>query len=98
MRIECQEVWQNGRPMYVATMKVADLKDPEHVLADTWARNNPDGYQRDPTISRVKAFARFISKGKGISPLSVLLSIRSRPTFTKLSGNLGVLEVPDDAI
>src|SRR5437667_4639953 len=84
--------------MYVGLMSGRDLRDPNKVRADMWARDNPDGYQREPTISRVLAFARYIAKGKGTSALSVLLSLRSVPKFHQKSGNFGVLEIPDNEI
>ena len=98
LNLECFELRQNGHPMYIGVMSVRDLSDPEKVRADMWARENPDGYQREPTISRVLAFARYISKGKGTSPLSVLISLRSVPKFHQKSGNFGVLEIPDNEI
>ena len=97
-KVECFELRQNGHPMYVGLMSVRDLRDPDKVRADMWARDNPDGYQREPTISRVLAFARYIAKGKGTSALSVLLSLRSVPKFHQKSGNFGVLEIPDNEI
>ncbi len=96
MKVECFELRQNGRPMYVGIVRVGDLKDEARVRADMWARDNPDGYQREPTQSRVAAFGRYIAKGKGTAPNSILLSLRFKPRFTQISGNLGTLEIPDD--
>jgi len=84
--------------MYVGTLPISALKGEQNVRADTWSRNNPDGYQRDPTVSRVNAFARYVSKGKGVAPLSVLLSLRFVPKFNRVSGNHGFLDIPDDAM
>jgi DGQHR domain-containing protein len=60
----------------------------------------PTGYQRDPTVSRVRAVARYVSDthGLGLMPTAVLVNIREGAVFTpeRPESRKGTLYVPDD--
>ncbi len=60
----------------------------------------PTGYQRDPTVSRVRAVARYVSDthGLGLMPTAVLVNIREGAVFTpeRPGARKGTLYVPDD--
>jgi DGQHR domain-containing protein len=89
------ELEQNGERMYLTWMKAEELMDTEKVKVDIWGRANTDGYQRTHTVNRSNAFGRFIAVSKGISPLSVLLSVRGPVDFKREKGNFGTLVIPD---
>ena len=90
------ELDQNGEQMYLTWMKAEELMDEDRVKVDIWRRANTDGYQRPHTVNRSNAFGRFISVSRGISPLSVLLSVRAPVNFKPEKGNFGTLAIPDD--
>lgn len=90
------ELEQNGERMYLTWMKAEELMDEDRVKVDIFRRANKDGYQRTHTKNRSNAFGRFIAVSKGISPLSVLLSVRAPVNFTPEKGNFGTLAIPDD--
>jgi DGQHR domain-containing protein len=94
MNLKAFELEQNGKKFYLTSLK-AKLLTEEMLEVDLWRRDNPDGYQRDLTQSRSNAFARYIGSSKGISPLSVLLSIRGKVKFTPEKENYGTLQIPD---
>lgn len=89
------ELEQNGEKMYLTWMKAEELTDENRMKVDIWRRTNVDGYQRPHTVNRSNAFGRFISVSKGISPLSVLLSVRAPVAFKPEKGNFGTLVIPD---
>lgn len=98
MDLDAFEIDQNGKKLYVTTMTVRDLRDEDRVRVDEWSRDNPNGYQRKPTDSRVKAFGRFIGRAKGVSPLSLTLSVRGKVVFSPKNGNFGSLRLPEDNV
>ncbi len=82
---------QHGRELYQFSLpasKVHDLIVSNKMDIDRWGPTNPDGYQRVPTESRYKKFGKFVAVTKGISPVSVLLSLRDK-------GKLRVEELDD---
>ena len=89
------ELEQNGERMYLTWMKAEELIDEDRVKVDIFRRANKDGYQRTHTKNRSDAFGRFIQVSKGISPLSVLLSVRAPVDFKPEKGNFGTLTIPD---
>ncbi len=74
MKLKCIELDQNGTKIYVGKVKMGDIiyKTKE----DIWRHDNQEGYQREVTSSRAKAYGRYISKTRGIAPNTVLLNIR----------------------
>jgi len=89
------ELEQNGERMYLTWMKAEELMNTDMVKVDIWRRANTDGYQRPHTVNRSNAFGRFISVSRGISPLSVLLSVRAPVAFKREKENFGTLVIPD---
>jgi DGQHR domain-containing protein len=89
------ELEQNGEKMYLTWMKAEEFMDTDRVKVDIWRRANKDGYQRMHTVNRSNAFGRFIAVSRGISPLSVLLSVRAPLNFKPEKGNFGTLVIPD---
>lgn len=95
MKLSVLRFEQNGKAMYMTLMRAKDLVNEDQVDVDRWKASDRQGYQRSATMSRCRAFGRFISKTKGISPPSVLLSVRGKVWFTPKEGNYGVLEIPN---
>src|SRR5437867_6786382 len=108
---------QNGRPLFLTWMLTKDLRlkepddnSPGGTRVDIKSRDNPDGYQREPSSTRAKAFGRYIGRAKGISPTAILLSLRSsvslstdsskknypRFDFEDKESGYGTLTIPDD--
>ena len=98
MKIKAFEIEQNGRKLYLTTMKVEQLWDETRVKTDYWSPENTKGYQRKISPSRAKSFANYIRRAKGISPNTILISVRKNVKFTIDDGNYGTLEIPDSAI
>jgi DGQHR domain-containing protein len=73
------ELEQYGKKIYqffISARTIRDLIESEFMDVDRWAPDNPDGYQRIPTESRYRKFGKYVVEKKGISPTSVLLSLR----------------------
>ncbi len=72
---------QQGNALYFFSLNAStihELVSTGRLEVDKWKPDNPDGYQRDPIDSRYKNFGKFIAKQKGVSPLSILVSLRDR--------------------
>ena len=95
MELDAFELGQNGQRMYLTWMEAEQLMDESRVRVDVWKRTDKDGYQRGHTPSRSKAFGRYISVSKGISPLSVLLSVRAPVEFKSERESFGKLVLPE---
>ncbi len=96
MDLNALEIEQNGRTLYVTSLTAGQLKDEDYVRTDEWSPRHPEGYQRKPTDTRVAAFARFVGKARGVSPLSVTLSVRDPVKFIRKEDQFGVLKIPKD--
>lgn len=90
MKIQGCKVKQGERSFYIGTMKVGELISRTQV--DKFISGHPEGYQRNLSDARARAFGRFIDSG-GYSPSSILLNVRE-PDAIKESGNH--IELPDD--
>ena len=97
MELDAIKVEQNGRELYVTTMTAEQLKDENFVRVDEYSSASDSGYQRLPSDSRMNAFARYVSRAKGISPLSVTLSARQPVKFRSTSGSVGKLSIPENS-
>lgn len=74
-------VKQYGRTLYVFPLSAGRIHDliTSNVLdIDRWSPSEPDGYQRTPTDSRFKRYGKFVAEKKGISPTSILFSLRDK--------------------
>jgi DGQHR domain-containing protein len=79
LKVTAVPIQQHGRTHYMVTLKaktVHGLITAGLLKVDKWSESNDDGYQREPTESRVKKFARFAQRPDGHSPLTVMLYCR----------------------
>src|SRR5438093_3502498 len=75
------KVVQQGRPLYIFSLRsgeIHDLISKGKMDIDRWSPQNGLGYQRVPTDSRYKKFGKYVAVSKGISPVSILLSLRDK--------------------
>ena len=82
---------QFERKMYQFSLSatvIRDLIDSGLMDVDRWAQDNTDGYQRIPTESRYRKFGKYVAEKKGISPTSILLSVRDMEHLTIERTNL----------
>lgn len=85
---------QSDTQLYFAVVKAKDLV--AKLEAGLWApdifkASNQEGYQRSLSQARAREFGRFI-RGKGISPLSILINFREGTIGVSPDGTL---ELPD---
>jgi len=71
--------------LYVATLKLKDLVG--RFASDTYAEENPRGYQRPVTPSRLKQLGNYMRDEEGMLPTSILLCIR-RPDAARFEPNV----------
>lgn len=95
MELNAFEIIQNGKKMYLAFITAKDLITRVNTKVDIYSSENKDGYQREPTKSRVKQVAQFLLSEKGVFPLSVLLSVRGNLTFRSKESNYGKIKFED---
>lgn len=60
--------------LYVATLRLKDLLGRFH--SDTYAEENPKGYQRPVTPSRLRHLSAYMRDEEGMLPTSILLCVR----------------------
>lgn len=98
MKLEVTRIIQNGKEVFIGTMKAGDLfRDQAKV--ESWLPGKPRAYQRVLRDQKVSNIARFVSKAEGMMPTSVLLSVRElgEGGFHQYKGTpQGVLEIPDN--
>jgi DGQHR domain-containing protein len=87
--------------LYVATIRLKDLLGRFH--SDTWEEENPNGYQRPVTPSRLRHLSNYMREEEGMLPTSILLCIRQphQATFEPSveangKGESGTLTIPAD--
>jgi len=90
MKIKGCEVQQGNNRFFIGIMKVGDLLD--RVQVDKFISGHPDGYQRNLSDTRARAFGRFIDGG-GISPASILLNVRDANNIEEIDG---YINMPDN--
>lgn len=99
MQLNVMEITQNGTKLYVCTMSARELLSNSNVKVDYYSADTNDGYQRKPSFTRAKDFARYIKNAKGICPNSVLINIRGEiGNFKPISSSYGALTLPDDTV
>lgn len=72
---------QQGKVLYLFPLNASTIHNlitSDKLGIDRWSTTNEDGYQRLPIDSRYKKFGKFVVNSKGISPVSILLSLRNR--------------------
>jgi DGQHR domain-containing protein len=96
MQLNVMETVQNGKKLYICIMKAKDLVQNERVKIDYYDAKRNEGYQRKPSMSRARDFARYIKNAAGISPNSILINIRGAlGNFKPLAPQSGILTIPD---
>lgn len=89
MKIRAIPINQNDIPLYVGTAKATELLQ---AVVDMRTNDNPKGYQRECSPTRARAFGRYISIAKGISPNSILLNVRNPEAVKYKDGYLTIDE------
>ncbi len=87
--------------LYVSTIRLKDLLG--RFQSDTWEDENPSGYQRQVTSSRLRQLSSYMRDEEGMLPTSILLCIR-RPNHGLFEtnaeangkGEYGTLTIPGD--
>jgi DGQHR domain-containing protein len=72
---------QHGRELYQFSLsagRIHDLIASGEMDIDRWSPEKVDGYQRTPTESRFKKYGKYVAVAKGVSPTSLLLSLRDK--------------------
>lgn len=94
LQIPCMRANQNGRTLYVCTIRakeLADLYNRKIIAVDVWSPQNPDGYQRMPVVTRARKYARYVAN-RGVTPTSVLMYLRDLNNGVKFKD--GILTIP----
>jgi len=98
MKMKAIQIIQNGRKIYLTYITAKDLASNIKTKIDVYSSKNSEGYQREPTKSRIKQVARFLLSEKGIIPASALISIRGKLSFKEEGGSAGTLTINEDEI
>ena len=97
MKLIAMKCEQNGHAMYLACVPLRLLADTNRVRPEIWdMKANPEGYQRLLEPARGKQFKEYFEKG-GFSPVSIMLNVREKVTFSEGKDGIGTLNVPDSA-
>lgn len=86
---------QHGRKIvsgFVSAKKLAEMYERGFLKIDEYSLENPNGYQREHSLTRARKFARFAARTDGISPENIL--IYSRDAFDPVEKE-GKIELPD---
>jgi DGQHR domain-containing protein len=102
MLIPAVRLVQNERELFLCALGAEVLADPRRVVADTYSSANPEGYQREKQVSRIRAFASYLL-GKGdykdaeaLFPNGLVLNARKKLAFTPDAGSgFGMLNLRD---
>jgi DGQHR domain-containing protein len=99
MQLVAMQFHQNGKTMYYAALPVSLLLDEQKIRVDKYNAKTDTGYQRNTSSGRFRDFARYVGTARGISPSALLLNVRGEiGSFKTISGNMGILNMPDDAV
>ncbi len=79
--------------LYVTAISLRDLLG--RFDSDTYSSNNPSGYQRPVTPSRLRKISHYVREEEGTLPTSVVLCVRQphRARFESADGTAGTLTV-----
>jgi DGQHR domain-containing protein len=87
-----------GQPvdLYLAAVPASEVIRRKDI--DIQRPDNPKGYQRIPSESRVRTISRYVTNGEGMLPTAVLVNIRNGAWFEEdpAGGNLGKLHFSED--
>ena len=98
-RIRVQKFRQrhDGQPveMYLAALPAEEVISRKKIEVQT--AYNPDGYQRRLEQGRVNSISRYVLRGEGMLPTSLLLNIRHGARFEpEDDGSFGWLVIDDE--
>ncbi|HEY5638973.1 MAG TPA: DGQHR domain-containing protein [Dehalococcoidia bacterium] len=79
--------------LYVTAMPLKDLLG--RFDSDTYSSDNPSGYQRPVTASRLRKISHYVREEEGTLPTSVVLCVRQphRARFESADGAIGTLTI-----
>jgi DGQHR domain-containing protein len=82
--------------LYVTAITVKDLLG--RFSSDTYSSENPTGYQRPVTVSRLRQISAYLREEEGMLPTSIVLCIRQpyHARFESSDGAAGTLEIDAD--
>ena len=87
-----------GEPvdLYLAAVPATEVISRKDI--DIQRPDNPKGYQRIPSESRVRTISRYVTNGEGMLPTAVLVNIRDGARFEEdpSGGNFGKLHFSED--
>lgn len=94
----------NESEIYLTTLRAIDIA--EKCFIDRWTRKNINGYQRLPGVNRLSdrrgGVVRYLLKDLGCFPTSILVNVRERVSFEKISVNeyyeVGKLDLGDSKL
>lgn len=97
LRLNALKIKQRDVDLFVTVMRASDLL--RYCSIDWWSEDNPRGYQRPLTASRVAKAAKYLLYEDGLFPTSILVNIRGKAEFVPASpingfGELGILSIP----
>lgn len=92
---------QNGRNIFIGFLRTSDVLNSKTIV-DAWTTTptylgRGTGYQRLLSDQKLKKIRTFLTKNKGILPMSVLVGIRGNVRFVAKSRFAGKIQVADDA-
>lgn len=97
MELPVIAIVQNNITLYVGTMNAKTLTNEKLIKIDTYSAKTDTGYQRKPSMSRARDFARYLKNAQGISPTSILLNMRGElGDFKPISSSFGIITIPDN--
>jgi len=99
VKIKALPFVQHGKQMYLGVMSAVDLCEgllTGRIKVDVWTPDNPEGYQRKHSVTRSRAFGRFIASKNNTSPNNISLNIRDG--IDKVKYTDGNLIIPEDVI
>jgi DGQHR domain-containing protein len=76
---------------FLSAGEIHELVTSGNMDIDRWNPQNEEGYQRIPTESRYKKYGRYVVQKKGMTPVSLTLSLRDK-------GALRVEELGNDVV
>ena len=86
---------QHGRKIvsgFVSAKKIADMFEKGQLKIDEYSLDNPNGYQREHSLTRARKFARFETKKDGIPPENILIYSRKDFDPVEKDGKIEILD------
>lgn len=98
MQLPALEIDQQGRKFWISSVPISFFAATDRVKVDQFNAQTATGYQRRPSSTRARDFARYLEKARGISPTAILLNVRGEiGEFRPVRGSsMGMLELAED--